>query len=481
MRRALLPVLLLAAVVGPVAAQDDKAAEPLVGSGLNLAGAPTIQELQAQQKACEARKPPRKPKGTITEGAYRKLERIMDQISKNQYGEAEAKLKELSEGARENYEKAIVLQTLGFVYASTNREAQAIQAFERALATDALPQIVHEGMMLNIAQLYIASDKYDQGMQHLNKYLEESCNPNPDAHILLASAYAEKKRWKESQKQVDLALVKSKSPKESWLQLKLALHYELKEYPRCAEVLVFLIGMNPIKEEYWKQLSSMLFEIKKDPESLAVLGLAERRGLINEETEYRNLANLYMYMQIPLKAASVLQRGLDAKQIEASEKNLEQLANAYLMARENDKAEVVLKKAAAVSGKGELYRQLGFIYSERMEWKAALEALENAQKKGGIKEPGDLNLMIAQAAIELKQWNRAEQAVRAAMQHEKTAKVAGEWMSHLMQEQEYAMRKAEAKADAKADAKAGEGTADPRAPAQPQQPAQPQPAETQTN
>jgi tetratricopeptide (TPR) repeat protein len=466
--RAVVTAALLAlALAGPAAAQDDKPAEPLVGSGLTMTGAPTIQELQAQQRACEARKPPRKPKGTITESAYKKLERIMDQIAKNQYAEAETKLKEMSENTRADYEKAIVLQTLGFVYASTNKEAQAIKAFEQALATNALPQIVHEGMMLNIAQLYIATNKYDQGMQHLNAYLQESCNPNPDAHILLASTYAEKKRWRDSQKQVDLALVKSKTPKESWLQLKLALHYELKEYPRCAEVLVFLVGMNPIKEDYWKQLSSMLFEIKKDPESLAVLGLAERKGFLNEEPEYRNLANLYMYMQIPLKAAQILQRGLDAKHLEPTEKNLEQLANAYLMARENDKAEVVLKKAAAISGKGELYRQLGFIYSEKMEWKSALEALENAQKKGGIKEPGDLQLMIAQAAIELKQWNRAEQAIRAAMQNEKTSKVAGEWLNHLMLEQEYAMRKAEARAG-KAGEKAEEAPAD-------------APAETQTN
>lgn len=444
-RAAIGAALLAAALASPAGAQGDKPAEPLAGSGLTLSGAPSIQELQAQQRACEARKPPRKAKGTITEGAYRKLERVMDQIAKSQYAEAEAKLKELSESARADYEKAIVLQTLGFVYASTNKEQQAIKAFEGALSTNALPQVVHEGMMLNIAQLYIATDKYDEGMRHLNAYLEESCNPNPDAHILLASAYAEKKRWKDSLKQVDLALVKAKAPKESWLQLKLALHYELKEYPRCAEVLVHLVGMNPIKEEYWKQLSSMLFEIKKDPESLAVLGLAERRGYIDKEEEYRNLSNLYMYMQIPLKAGQILQRGLDAKHIEPTEKNLERLANAWLMARENDKAEAVLKKAAAISSKGELYRQLGYIYSEKMEWKAALEALENAHKKGGVKEPGDLQLMIAQAAMELKQFQRAEAAIRQAMQHEKTAKIAAEWMNHLQHEVEYAQRKADAR------------------------------------
>jgi tetratricopeptide (TPR) repeat protein len=441
MRALAVPAAVLAlACALPAAAQADKPAEPLVGSGLTFSGVPTIQELQAQQRACEARKPPRKAKGTISEMLYKRMERLMDQISKGQYAEAEQKLTELAGSARGDYEKAIVMQTLGFVYASTKKESQAIKAFEQALATNALPQVVHEGMMLNIAQLYIGEDKYEQGMQHLNAYLQESCNPNPDAHMLLASAYAEKKRFRESLKQVDLALVKSKSPKESWLQLKLALHYELKEYPRCAEVLVHLVALNPIKEEYWKQLSSMLFEIRKDPEALAVLALADRRGNIDEEAEYRNLANMYMYLNIPLKAGQVLQRGFDQKQIEPNQKNLEMLANAWLMARENDRAEVVLKKAAAISEKGELYKQLGYIYAEKMDWKSSLEALESALKRGNLKEPGDVHLMIAQAAIELKRWDRAEAAIRAAMQQEKTAKTAAQWLSHLQYEIDYASR-----------------------------------------
>jgi tetratricopeptide (TPR) repeat protein len=203
---------------------------------------------------------------------------------------------------------------------------------------------------------------------------------------------------------------------------------------------VHLVAMVPTKEDYWKQLSGILFEIRKDPDALAVLALAERRGYINEEKEYRNLANMYMYMQIPMKAGLLLQRGIDQKQVEANEKNLESLANAWMAARENDRAEVVLKKAAALSDKGELYKHLGYIYVERMEWAGALEAFDKALRKGGLKEVGDVYLLVAQSAIELKQWKRAEDAIRSAMQQEKTSKMATEWLNHLQREQEYANR-----------------------------------------
>jgi tetratricopeptide (TPR) repeat protein len=463
--RVLLPALVAALALGPVALAQQPPAEPApqLGGGLTFSGAPTQQEIAAQQRACESRKPPRKAKGTISESTYKRMERIIDAIGKGDYAGSETKLQELLQSARGDYEQAIILQTLGFVHATQNKEAQAIKTFEQALATNALPQQVHEQMMFNIAQLYIADDKWDRGMDKLNEYLGESCNPLPDAHVLLASVYAEKKRWRDSLKQVDLALVKSKNPKESWLQLKLALHYELKEFPRCAEVLVHLVAIAPNKEDYWKQLSGILFEVRKDPEALAVLALAERRGYIDKENEYRNLSNMYMFMQIPLKAAGVLQRGLDQKQVEATEKNLESLANAWMLAREYDKAEAAMKRAAAASDKGELYKRLGQIQIENENWKGALESLQKALQKGGLKDVGETSFLLGVVAVELKQWKTADAALRQAMQHEKTAKIAAQWLNHLQEEYAY-LNPPEAEA-----APAAEGGA------------QPPPPETKTN
>lgn len=425
---------LACALAWPATAQE---AEANLGSGLSFAGAPSIQEIQAQQKACEARKPPRKGSGTIGELTYRRMERIMVAVGKNEYAESEENLTKLAEGVNGDYEKAIVLQTLAFVYAMQNKHSKAIGAYEQALATNALPQQVHEQMMLNVAQLYLGENKMDKGISVLNQYMQESCNPDPQAHILLASIYAEKKQFRDSLKHTDLALVKAKQPKEPWLQLKLALHYELREIARCAEVLVHLIAMAPMKESYFKQLQGVLTEIKRDQEALAVLALAERRGFLDEDSELRNLANMYMYMEIPLKAANVLERGLAQKQVETSEKNLEQLANAWLAAREYDKAEAAMARAAAASSKGELYKQLGQIQIEQENWKGALESLQKARQKGNLKNPGEVSFLIGVASLQLKQWKTAEDALREAMQHEKTAKMAAEWLNHLRDEYAY--------------------------------------------
>lgn len=439
MRAALRPVVvaLLAAVsAGPALAQ---------GTPIPT----TLEQVQALQRACEAKKPQRKSAGTISESTYRRLERVIDQISKNEYGEAEAKLKEMQAASRGGYEKAVISQTLAFVYASTNRNALAIKAFETAIGENAMPQQPHEQMVLNVAQLYMADNQAEKGIKFLNEYMNEACNPLPDAHIMLASAYAEKKRWRDALTHTDLALLKSKEPKEQWLQLKLALHFELKELPKCAEVLVQLVGIAPIKETYWKQLSSILFELRKDPEALATLALAERRGYIDEEAEFRNIANLYMYLQIPYKAATFLQRGVDQKIVPPTEKNLEFLGNAWLAAREYKKAQVAMRAAAEASDKGELWKRLGQIYVEDEQWKQASEALAKARQKG-VKEPGELAFLTGVVAVELKQWKAAESALREAMQHDKTAKVATQWLAHLQAEMAYNAQTAPATPEAPA-------------------------------
>ncbi len=418
----------------PAVAQE---APPNLGGGLPLAGVPTLQELLAQQKACEARRVQRKGAGTLSEITYKRLERIYVAVTKNEYAEAEQKLMELGGSARGDYEKAVVQQTLAFVYAMQNKHAKAIAAYEAALATNALPQGIHEQIMFNIAQMHMSENRLDKAEQVLKRYMEESCNPVPEAHISLGMIYAERKQFRDSLKQTDLALVKVKAPKETWLQLKLALHYELKEIARCAEVLVYLVALSPMKETYFKQLHGVLTEVKKDQEALAVLALAERRGFIDEEKEYVNLSNMYLFMEIPLKAAQALERGLAAKRVEANEKNLEKLANAWFAAREPDKAEEAMARAAKASDRGELWKQLGFIQMEAEKWKNALESFQKAQQKGGTKNPGEVQYLIGVCATQLHQWKTAETALRAAMQHEKYVKPATEWLNHMRAEYAY--------------------------------------------
>ncbi|MFA5941551.1 MAG: tetratricopeptide repeat protein [Sinimarinibacterium sp.] len=392
-----------------------------------------VSVVHAQDAPAAAAKKQRKSSGTLSEGTYRQLERIHDLIGKNKNEEALEKSKALLERVGNDYERAVVRQTMAFIYISQNNYKAALAAFEEALQLDALPQQPYEQMLFNVAQLYFQDGQTDKAIDRMERYFREATvEPIADAHILLASAYSDRKRFADALPQVDKALSKVKEPKESWLQLKLALHYELKQFPQCAEVLLRLISLVPAKEDYWKQLSSILFEIQKDKESLAVLALADRQGFLDTEAEVRNLANIYLLLDIPYKAAQLLERGLQQKVLKEDEKTLQLTGDAWTMAREYTKAEAVLKRAAGISDSGEIYYRLGQIYVEDERWKDALEALSKAQSKG-VKKMGDAAYLEGIAAFQLGNRKRAVDALHKAQGYDDSRNGASQWLNHIAQ------------------------------------------------
>lgn len=410
-------------------------------------------------QAQEAPNKQRKATGTLSEGTYRQLERIHDLIGKNKNAEALEKSQALLERVGNDYERAIVRQTMAFIYVSQNNYKAAIAAFEEALKLDALPQQPYEQMLYNVAQLYFQDGQTDRAIQRMEQYFAEATTEPPaDSHILLASAYADRKRFREALPQVDKALDKVKEPKESWLQLKLALHYELKQFPQCAEVLLKLISVAPAKEDYWKQLSSILFEIQKDKESLAVLALADRQGFLDTEGELRNLANMYLLLDVPYKAAQILERGLEQKVLKSDEKTLNLLGEAWSMAREYTKAAEAYQRAAAISGSGEIYYRLGQVYFEDERWKDVLDVLEKAQAKG-VKKPGDAAFLEGVAAFQSGSRKRAVDALRRAQKYDESRANATQWLNHIAQIEETEAQAAIAAAEAKAAKAEEEGAA----------------------
>jgi tetratricopeptide (TPR) repeat protein len=390
-----------------------------------------------------------KPEKLVTdmsESAYGGMQTAMEMMSKKKYQEAIDKLTKMADTGSE-YEKAVINYNLGFAHSSNNDNSSAVKAFAKALSTNALPRAQREQLLYNLGQMYIVAGQNDNGIKTLQEYIAKACGPvPPEAHIFLANAYSETKRYKEALPQIDLAISKAKAPKEMWLQMKLAISYELKDYPACAQALVQLIGVVPAKPDYWRQLSSLFYEMKKDTESVAVLVLAERQGFVEKPAEIKNLYSVYMAMELPLKAGMLMQTAIEKNKIPGDEKNLESIADAWINARETAKAEATLKKLASMSEKGEYYFKLGGMYGDDERWKESKEMLEKAIEKGNLKHPGDVYMRLAVAQYNLKNGQGAIAALQKAVTFDDTRKQAGEWLRHLSSQ--FAAERPEA-ADAK--------------------------------
>jgi tetratricopeptide (TPR) repeat protein len=368
--------------------------------------------------------------GAMSEAAYGAVERAIEDLSNDRFAEAETRLRKVSDRS-EGYERAIIYQTLGFVYAQQEQLKPALEAFEEALGTGALPQQPREDLTFNVGQIYIADEQYQRGVETIERYIAMACKPPPaNAYMMLANAQAQLKQYDAALKNVDTAFEKAGHPEEPWLQLKLALHYELKQYADCAETLVQLIAMTPDNAEYWKQLSGMLLEIDEPQESLAALALAERRGLLHGERDFKNLASIYLLVEIPYKAGLLVERGLEAGTIEPTTENYEYLSDAWIAAHEWDMAEAALRKAAELGSDGDLWKRLAQVLMEKEDWAAARDALEQALDSG-VTDSGQTHYLLGIAAFQAGDPGTAENALRAAARDPDSQEQAQQWLDHI--------------------------------------------------
>ena len=131
---------------------------------------------------------------TLSERTFKKLTQIHNLMSEDKYDEALVLLdKLLPKAKRVKYEYATVMQTYGFVYASKDQFAKAVDAFKVALKTDALPDIVQQPMRYNIAQLLAVIPDYKGAAEAYSIWFKKAVKPSADSFVFAATIYAQLK------------------------------------------------------------------------------------------------------------------------------------------------------------------------------------------------------------------------------------------------------------------------------------------------
>lgn len=382
-----------------------------------------------------ARAEERKKSGALTERTYKKLTVIHELIGEEKYAEALKLLAPLSERLSNDYEKAIVFQTYGFVYAAQNDYRRATDYLEKCLAVDALREDQTQRLVFNLAQLYIAQERFQEGIRTLENWFKTAESPDAHAYALLATAYAQGKQYRKAVPPLEKAISLSDDPKETWYKLLMAMHYELQNYPKVAEVLEVMTARWPENEKYWKQLATIYIQLKQESKALATLELAFRRGYLTREREIKQLANLHAYFDDPFEAAQVLEKGLADGLVEPTSKHYEMLGNYWMSAQENDRAIAALSRAGRDAQDGQIDLRVAYLQIEKEAWSEAEESLKLAVKKGGLKKPGQAYILLGMAAYETKRYPQAEEYFSKAAQYDDSRQDANQWLNHVASEQ----------------------------------------------
>jgi len=367
----------------------------------------------------------------LTEKTYKALNAAQELMAKDKNVQAEKQLtillKEVKEGS---YEKAVVQQTLGYLYSGQEHYKKASFFFQQALDSKALPNKVSHDLRYNLAQLLLADEQYKKGINLLEQWLKVEPSPNNNAYVLLASANYRIKHYKDTVRYISKAIKNDKSAKESWYQVLLSAYLELKHYKSAIKVLETLITKYPYKKNYWSQLASLYLQQNKEFTALAVKMLAQRLELSDSKTLI-NLADMYRYLHIPYKSAQLLSKAVKAGTIEANAKNLNKLADSWLASKEDEEAVIVLEKLTKLDKNGESTLKLGRVLFGLEQWQKAVDYLTKSVAKLSGDKLGTASLLLGMTQFHLGNLMQAKTQFSKAVAYKNERNQAGQWLRHV--------------------------------------------------
>ncbi|MCZ6559743.1 MAG: tetratricopeptide repeat protein [Gammaproteobacteria bacterium] len=372
----------------------------------------------AQQYSCPTDE--RKPRQTaMDERTYRRLSVVHELLGNSALPEAMQKLKVLAaKGGFTPYEEAQIEQTYGFILAQMGGEEnyrRAYPHFERAIALDALPDSAQKGMMYSLASLYASMGRYQDTIDMMMKWRCLEKEPPGSALVLISSSYAQLEKLREALPWVQEAISSQpEKPVESWYQLELAIFYELSQYQNAANALRIVLTHWPDKARYWEMLAGAYQELRQDGNALAAMMLAYHKGLLVKESRLVNLVRMNLFLENPYAGGSILDTEINRGRVQATQKNLELLLNAWTAAREFDKAISVIDRLGPMSDDGEFYYQKAQLFMEKADWREVVTAADMAVEKGGLKNVCSAFLMKGVANAELDHYAAADAALDRA-------------------------------------------------------------------
>lgn len=336
-----------------------------------------------------------------------------------------------------SYDKAVINQTLGYAYNAQENYKRSIESFIKAVRSDALPDKMTHELTYIIAQLYIHSEKYTEGLSYLDKWFEKESNPSSEAHLLAASAYYQINQFKKLIPHAKSAIEKSDAPQQSWYELLIAGYYETRMYRDAALLLETMINKYPDNDNYWLQLVAVYQQNKQEKKALAISELAYEKGILKGD-DIIHLAQTYLYLQLPLEAAAVLDSEINNGTIDYSKANIELLSNSWLLAHDEEKAAFILEQYVLKFNDISLNYKLAHIYVELENWDKAKNTLEAVVTDKNITTQPEIEatawLLLGISSYHKKDTVRSKQALNKALAFKQTRDQAKWWLNQIEEE-----------------------------------------------
>jgi len=129
-----------------------------------------------------------------------------------------------------------------------------------------------------------------------------------------------------------------------------------------------------------------------------------------------------------------MEQGINQKVLTKNVKNVKFLSQAWITAKELDKAVETLEVLSTLENNGTAHQQIAEIRLQQGKYKDVIEAAFEAEKRGDLPNPGNLYLALGMAHFNLKEFEAAIEALNMASEYKNVQRMATQWLKFVEKE-----------------------------------------------
>lgn len=329
------------------------------------------------------------------------------------------------------FDQAYLDRFRGNLWASKD-EKKAIGLLKSAVAPDVLGYTDQAAALRLLADLMLNDKQYNEAIKMYNQWLDFTGENDGNVYLRIASAYNEMKQYAKVIEPADKAIAAQdpKNPNASPYTLKFAAYYELKNNKKAIEVLETTVKIFPTDKRWWTYLAQFYSIEEQYEKALVTLEVANLQGMLDSESEFKLLAQLYANSNVPFKAASTLEKHVNSGLIKKEKNILTSMASSFQNSRDMLKAAKYYGEAAKIDNDAEAYRRQGSSLILAEKYADAVVAL-NSALSAGVKNPGPVHLSLVEAYFYQNKFRDAYQAVQKVKADAKLARQASAWETYI--------------------------------------------------
>lgn len=402
-------------------------------------------------KAAAAEEEPKKKQKTrrvpsLSESVYKKLGEGQEAIDAKDFDLAlEVIQGALNRSRRYNENEIANLHNmLGYIYYLKDDYDGALREYKIVVEQgEKIPEGLEVTTLYTVAQLSYVQANYDDALYYMEVWITKATNPSAAPRFFMATVYYQMKDYNKAIEQMELGIQIAQErgtdiTEQNWSLLTF-LYFEKEDWPNVIRVLQVLVEEFP-KREHWVRLAGVYGQEGFEKEQLYTLEAAYTADFLEKQTDFTNLAGLLMQEEVPIRAAKVLEDGLNREAIERDSKNLQSLGQAWQLAQEVDKAIPIFEEAAGMADDGKIYERLSYLYLESDQFEKCVDSATGALDKGGLRKSQSVYIVKGMCLFNQNKLSPARSAFvscRRVARDEKdktNQRICGQWITFIDRE-----------------------------------------------